>query len=126
MSVWVGANLPVRVNSLESETQLSQPTDYARYATAHTPAKHSQAIYHGGMRVSAHHTVWIVVAILIHHHSCQVLQVHLVDDPRAWWNNPHIFKSLRAPLKQKELESKIINAHEHRKNLCSLHFSPCK
>lgn len=104
----MGTNLLARVNSREPETQLSQqPTVYSRCITAHTPAKHAQAIYHGRVRVSAHNTVWIIVAVLIHHHSCQVLQIHLVDDPRAWWNNPHVFKSLRAPLKRRNWSKKF-------------------
>ena len=31
-------------------------------------------------------------------HSCQILQIHLVDDSWARWNNPHVVKGLRAPL----------------------------
>lgn len=99
-----GGDLPTRINSPGPKPQLPEPRDCSQYTAVHTPAKHPQAIYHGGVRVSANHAVWIVVAILIHHHSCQVLQVHLVDDPRAWRNNPQVFKSLRAPLKQKELK----------------------
>lgn len=38
MSNWEGANLPARVSSPESETQLSQPTDYSQYTN--TPVKH--------------------------------------------------------------------------------------
>lgn len=64
-----------------------------------TPTKDTQTINHGGVRICAHQAVWVVISILIKDHSRQILQIHLVDDSWAWWNNPHVAKGLRAPLR---------------------------
>lgn len=46
-----------------------------------TPAENSQAINHGSVGIRAHKAVWVIIAIVIKYHSCQILQIHLVDDP---------------------------------------------
>lgn len=63
-----------------------------------TPTEDAQTINHGGVWICAHKAVWVVISILIKDHSCQILQIHLVDDSWARWNNPHVAKGLRAPL----------------------------
>ena len=42
-----------------------------------TPAHDAQPIDHGGVAVSAHHTVRVEQTPSLKHHSAQVLQVHL-------------------------------------------------
>lgn len=46
-----------------------------------TPAKDSQAVDHGGVRVCPHQAVWVEQTIVVEDHPSQVLQVHLVNDP---------------------------------------------
>lgn len=46
-----------------------------------TPAQNSQSIDHCGVGVRSHEAIGVKVAILVKHHSSQVLQVDLVYDP---------------------------------------------
>ena len=68
------------------------------YGRTLTPTKNAQAINHGSVRVCAHEAVWVIISILIKYHSCQIFQIHLVDDSWARGNNPHVVKSLGTPL----------------------------
>lgn len=63
-----------------------------------TPAQNSQSIDHCGVGVRSHQAVRVEVAIMVKHHSGQVLQVDLVNDPRPRRNDSHIPEGFRAPL----------------------------
>lgn len=63
-----------------------------------TPAQDSQSIDHCGVGVRSHQAVRVKVAIVVKHHSSQVLQVDLVNDARPGWNDSHIPEGFRAPL----------------------------
>ena len=70
----------------------------SRYGRTLTPSENTQTVNHGGVRVCAHKAVWVEISILIKYHSCQILQIHLVDDSWARGNNSHVVKSLGTPL----------------------------
>jgi hypothetical protein len=59
------------------------------------------------MRVSAHNWVWVEHAVVVENHSCQVLQVNLVDYAWAWWHDFEVVKGLGTPLE--ELESFLVS-----------------
>lgn len=45
-----------------------------------TPTEDAQTIDHGSVRIRAHEAVRVIITIVIEYHSCQILQIHLVDD----------------------------------------------
>lgn len=55
------------------------------------------------MRICAHNGIVVKKTILLHDDSCEVLQVDLMDNTGAWWNDLEVVESLRAPFQ--ELES---------------------
>lgn len=63
-----------------------------------TPAQDSQSIDHGGVGVGSHQAIGVEIAIIVEHHSSQVLQVDLMNDARARRNDSHVPEGLRAPL----------------------------
>ena len=71
---------------------------YSRWDIVLTPAQDTQSIDHCGVWVSAHQAVGVEVPIIFKHHSSQVLQVDLVNDPWTGRNDSHVSEGFRAPL----------------------------
>ena len=46
-----------------------------------TPAQDSQSVDHCGVGVCAHQAIGVEVPVMVEHHSSQVLQIDLVNDP---------------------------------------------
>ena len=67
---------------------------------AHSPAQHTNAVNHRGMRVGADHRVGISNSISTEHDPGQVLQVDLVDDARIRWHHAEITESRLSPAQE--------------------------
>lgn len=63
-----------------------------------TPAQDSQSIDHCSVGVCSHQAIRVEIAIMVKHHSGQVLQVYLVNNPWTRRNDAHVPEGFRAPL----------------------------
>ena len=72
--------------------------------TANTPAEHSQAVHHRGVRVGTHASVRVgnglAVFFLGEHGTSEVFDIHLVDNARTRWNHTEVFKRVLAPTQE--------------------------
>ena len=69
------------------------------FNSANAPADDSDAIDHGCVGVGTYEGVWVEEAIFGGKHAlCEVLEVYLVDDTNAWWDDAECVKGLHPPL----------------------------
>jgi hypothetical protein len=79
-----------------------------RRESFHTPSTHAQAVDHSGVRVGTHHTIGVqhvrlrAPCLACEHHAREVLEVHLVHDSGAWWDDEEVFECFGSPLKEGE------------------------
>mmetsp|Transcript_3680 Transcript_3680/g.8740 ORF Transcript_3680/g.8740 Transcript_3680/m.8740 type:complete len:534 (-) Transcript_3680:317-1918(-) len=76
-----------------------------RLDPADPPADNAEAVDHRAVRVGPDHRIGkyqVRGAGVLEDAARQVLQVHLVDDPRPWGNHGHVLKGPRGPLEQRE------------------------
>jgi len=72
--------------------------------TAHSPAQHTQAVDHGGVRVGAHQGVGVgqhlAIAFGAKHPAGEKFQIDLVNNAGAGWHHLEIVKGLLAPFEE--------------------------
>lgn len=67
-----------------------------------TPAQDSQSIDHCGVGVCSHQAVRVEETIMAKHHSGQVFQIDLVNDPWTGRNDSHVPEGFGTPLSRTE------------------------
>ncbi len=67
---------------------------------AYAPGHDAQTVNHGGVGVCAHQSVRVVHAVFLHDASCQIFQIHLVDDTGAGRNHGEGLEGLLAPFQE--------------------------
>src|SRR5690606_39142964 len=71
---------------------------------ANAPTQHAQAVDHGGVGVGAYAAIWVsaqyAVDLAGHDGACQVLNVDLVHDAGAWWDDLEVVKRSLAPAQE--------------------------
>lgn len=79
--------------------------------SANAPSGNTETVDHGSVRVSSNHRVGIQVSISVEDNGSKVLEIDLMDDTTAGWDNFEIVKSFRPPFK--ELEALFVAAEFH-------------
>ena len=67
-----------------------------------TPASDTETVDHGSVRVCADDGVWVQHVVAVEDDTGEVLQVHLMDNTGAGWDNLEIVEGLGAPLEELE------------------------
>lgn len=68
--------------------------DSLGFNATNTPSGNSETINHSGVRVSSDDGVWVEKSVSVENDACEVLQVDLMDNTRAWRNNVEVVKGL--------------------------------
>mmetsp|Transcript_2208 Transcript_2208/g.5228 ORF Transcript_2208/g.5228 Transcript_2208/m.5228 type:complete len:373 (-) Transcript_2208:195-1313(-) len=79
------------------------------FDTTNTPTDNTETIDHGGVRVGTDHTVRIEKTILVEDRVRQILEVHLMNDTTAGWDDAQVIEGVRTPLE--ELEALSVALH---------------
>jgi hypothetical protein len=74
-----------------------------------TPADHTKAVDHGGVRIGAHHAIREEEAVLVEDGASEVLEVDLVYDTPTGGNDAEVVEGVRTPLE--ELEAFAVTFH---------------
>jgi hypothetical protein len=80
--------------------------------TTDSPSGNTEAIDHGGVRVSSNDRIVVEQAIAIEDDASEVLKVDLMHDTRAWRNDLEVVKGFRTPFEELEALSVSVELND--------------